>query len=269
MQTTEGTQYIPALLAGISNAGEADALIRFFSPTAGALSARARGMSKPASKLAPRLMPAAELRIRLAGRGAVPVLTGVETEQDHPHWRTSLDLLALYWFLAECAYVGSGECEINTDVYRLVANLLRHETGASRTAAACVFTLKLLRLHGLLPDLDHCALDGHPLSADEPVHLLPTGEGVIGREAYNRHYARTGGGLLRVNPDRLARWRRLLCGRLLDYIQVEADTTDAALLIHHCARALGNIAVNAIKSGEFLRSQWQLPEISEILQSQY
>ena len=135
MQTTEGTQYIPALLAGISNAGEADALIRFFSPTAGALSARARGMSKPASKLAPRLMPAAELRIRLAGRGAVPVLTGVETEQDHPHWRTSLDLLALYWFLAECAYVGSGECEINTDVYRLVASysegsLLIPETGA-------------------------------------------------------------------------------------------------------------------------------------------
>ncbi|MBN2082921.1 DNA repair protein RecO [bacterium] len=268
MQTTDGTQYIPAILAGISTTGEADALVRLFSPVVGAVQTRARGLSKPASKLAARLIPAAELRIRLAGHGTVPVLTGVETDQDHPQWRSSLDLLALYWFMAECAYVGSGESEINSDVYRLVANLLRHEAGASRLAAAAVFALKLLRLHGLLPDLDHCALDGHRLGADEPAHLLPNGEGVIGREAYNRHYARTGGGLVRVNADHLERWRRLLSGPLLAYGEQAVDPTDAALLIHHCARAVGDIAAGAIRSAEFLRRQWALPEIGEILNSQ-
>lgn len=245
-------------------------LVRLFSPTGGAVMALARSLRKSTSKLAASLQPADELEVQLArGRGARSVLIGVRTVKEHSTWRTDLNLLSFYWYMAECVYTSAGEPEINSALYRLVVNLLRSDPPpAARCSAAAVFALKFQVVHGLLADLTRCAIDGHVLGADEPVHLLPSGEGLIGREAYNRHYARTAGALVRLAPERLERWRRLLAGALLDYPQIAADKTDAALLLYHSSRLLGDTAGHAVNSAEYLRRQWKLPTYSEILQSQ-
>ena len=258
------------MLVNISPVGEADSHVSFFSAGDGAVTALARGLRKPASKLAASLLPADELNVRLAeGRGRRKILTGVTITRSHAEWRAELDLLALYWFMAECLYLSAGEPEINAAMYRLVVNMLRSTPAvAARYSAVAVYALKLQKLHGLLPDLAHCALDGHSLADDEPVHLLPSGEGIIGREAYNRHYARTGGGLIRLEAERLRRWRRLLSGALLDYPQVPADEIDVALLVYHLARAVGDIAGRSLNSAAYMRTQWKLPDISELLQAQ-
>lgn len=260
-----------AVLVGINPHAESDAVVRLFADGHGALVARARGLRKAGSKLAPRLQPADELEVRItAGRGGVGLLIGVEPVRAHPHWRADLGLLALYWFMAECLYVGASEEQVNADMYRLLANLLRSEpAGDLRYGAAAVFCLKLLGLHGLLAELRCCALDGHPLAPDEPAHLLPQGDGLVGRAAYNEHYARSGGGMLRLDAERRQRWQALLTGALLDYPAAAADQLDAALLVQHAARLLGSTAATSIRSVQFLVKQWQLPTIEELLRDQH
>jgi recombinational DNA repair protein (RecF pathway) len=261
----------PALLAGIHAAGEADAAVELFTPTAGALTVRARGLSKPGSKLAAHLLPADELRVTLArGRGAQPMLTGASAEERHPLWRTGLAHLALYWLMAGSARLGSGTPEQNADVFRLIVNLLRSDPDAAALpGCASVFALKLLHVHGLLPDLHCCHRDGHAFTAEEPVFLLARGEGLIGREAYNQHYARAAGqdvprGMLRVSPSRRARWERLLRAPLLDYPAASADLADAAVLLTLCANALRDLAHAALPALDFLATQWKLPRGTEL-----
>ncbi|MCH7472630.1 recombination protein O N-terminal domain-containing protein [bacterium] len=257
----------PALWIKSVPQGEADALLTFFCLPQGAVLAKARSLRKAKSRLAGLLMPGDELNITLArGRGSIPVLTGVSTHRSHPAWRADIALSALMWLFLECAYIGSGEPELNQEVFQLVVNLLRNPPADDqRHGAAAVFGLKLLALHGLLPDFAHCAIDGHAIAEGEPVHLLPNGEGVIGREAYNRQYARTAGALIRLSPERLKRWRLLRRCSLLDYVEAEADAVDAALIVHHTARRLGETAGQQLASAIFLASQWKLPSFAEML----
>lgn len=258
----------PALFASIAPLGEADALVRFFACPDGELLLKARGLRRSASKLAHLLQPADELEVRRArGRTQTDVLTGVSVHRAHPGWRESLRRLALYWFLMECALTGSGAPGLNEQVFQLLVNLLRSapEGEAAEYGSLCAFSLKLLSLHGLLPSLDRCALDGHLLAPDEPVHLLPNGEGLVGREAYNARYARSGGGLLRMEAERAARWRRLQHGALLEYATVGADAWDAAVLLHHTSQRLADLAAKPLPAAGFLRKSWKLQGVEQLL----
>jgi DNA repair protein RecO len=260
----------PALLASVQSQGEADALVTFFTPDAGVQHTRARGLRRPHSKLAHLLKPADELNIILtAGRMRTPLLTGVTVVRQHAPWQQDLYLLALYWFMLEAACLGSGSPPLNTALFTLIVNLLRSDPPSTALGgAAAVFALKLLALHGLLPDLAHCAEDGHAFSTDEPLHLLPNGEGLIGRAAYNAHYARHGGGLYRLEPAQARRWRVLLNGTLLDYLAAGATRHDAALLSHLVALRLGEMSGRQLASVAFLRQQWQLDTLDELLRAQ-
>jgi DNA repair protein RecO len=277
-----------ALLAALRPSGEADVLADLFTPREGALTLLAKGLAKPGSRLAAKLKPADELRIAVTRRRAGwPLLTGAEPEAAHPQWQAGLDHLALYWFMLECARLGSSEPEQNAEVFRLLVNLLRSAPdGAALPGCASVFALKLLGLHGLLPPLGHCCLDGHAFAPDEPVFLLASGEGLVGREAYNQHYARaapvaaassrrtdrrpeaaatgTPHGLTRIGPSRRRRWQALLHGALLDYPQAGADRADAAALLRLCATALADLAHQPVRSREFLWTQWRLPAGPEL-----
>jgi recombinational DNA repair protein (RecF pathway) len=258
-----GAAPTPALWVSTAPSGEADALLRVFACPQGELSVMARGLRRSTSKLAHLFLPADELRLSLArGRGRLSVLTGASLHQSHAPWRADLYLLALYWFFVECACLGTAGPGQNEQVYTLVANLLRTtpQDDGARYGALCAFCLKLLAVHGVLLGLGHCCIDGHAFEPGEPVHLLPSGEGLIGREAYNAHYARSAGGLLRLDAVRLARWRRLHGGPLLDYAACQADSVDAAVLLHLCSRSIADVAARPVHSAGFLARQWKLPE---------
>ncbi len=264
-------QWDLALLAALRPAGEADMLADLFTPREGALTLLAKGLAKANSHLAAKLKPGDELRIAHTRRRAGwPLLTACELVQEHSQWQTDLSYTALYWFMLECARTSSGESEQNADVFRLLVNLLRSTPTATDLASCgCVFALKLLGLHGLLPPLGHCSRDGHEFAPDEPVFLLTSGEGIVGLAAYQSIYADamglgapglgTIGGLLRIGPLRRQRWQVLLHGPLLDYPQAGVDLADAAALLRLCAIALADLAHQPIRSLEFLSQQWALP----------
>lgn len=260
-----GGEYIPALWVASLPRSEADALVRLLALPGGAVTALARGLLKPRSKLASVLKPGDELRVRVNyGRGKLPVLAGATLHQAHPVWQHSLDHTALCWLLTEGAHISAGDEELNSALFQLVVNLLRSEPSGDDLPAACVvYCLRLLSLHGLLPDLRCCSIDGTQLAMDEPAHLLPSGEGLIGREAYNRHYARTGGGMPRLAAARRQRWLALLKSPLLDYAACAVDKQDCALLVHMLAEQVAGTAGAKLRSAQFLGRQWQLPQWRE------
>ena len=244
---------------------EADALVRFLTPE-GALTTSARGMLKPSSKLAPLVKPGDELSLTLVhGRGSMPVLAGVVLARGHPAWQLNLDSTALCWTMTEYAALSTGDDELNQSLFQLVVNLLRSEPEPRQLPGAfAVYSLRLLSLHGVMLDLVHCAYTGAAFTPDEPVHLLPTGDGLIGREAYNANYARHGGGMPRISPQRLAGWQRLSRQPLLDYRTVPVDTTDCALLLHLLEQQIARPAGMRPGSGSFIRRQWALLDWKEL-----
>jgi recombinational DNA repair protein (RecF pathway) len=169
--------------------------------------------------------------------------------------------------MVECCCTASGAPSQNSELFQLTVNLLRSEPREDELFSCCaVFALKLLALLGLRPDLTHCAIDGHELRADEPSFLLPSGEGLIGRDAFNENYARSGAALLRVDSARRLRWLSLLHGPLLDYVRAQADESDAALLLDLATRHLADLSQRPLDSAAFLRKQWKLPSERDMLQ---
>lgn len=246
--------------------GENDALIQFFSLERGAFRAKARGLKKATSKLAPHLQSADELLVSLAwGHSANPVLTGIKLHKDHSHWRANLETTALAWLMGECGVVASTQQEEDAKAFRLVANLLRSDPSPEQLpSCAVVFLLKFLQLHGWLGSLGHCSISGEPLSAGEPVHLLLNGEGLIGREGYNRHFSGQSAGVVRLSPSRLARWRSLLTGKLMGYQRETADLADVTLALHVTKTMLENATNQRVGSAKFLEQQWKLPSTGEL-----
>lgn len=265
-----GENGIPALLASTSPLNESDALLRFFSPREGQFSLRARGLLKAASKLAPLLKPGDELLVRRAvsrarelqgsAAGGGGVLIGVSIQRAHDLWRADLDHSALLWWMLECCLTASGAPQQNAELYQLTVNLLRSAPSGRDDLYACAsaFALKLLLVVGLAPDLAHCSLDGHPLENDEPAFLLPSGEGLVGRDEFNARYAKTGAVLPRLNPIRRRRWLHLLHGALLEYVHSGADAEDAGLLVQIATQQLADLAHRRLESADFLRAQWKL-----------
>ncbi len=259
-------QVVSAFWTSTTFVGENDALVNFFAQETGAACAKARGLKKATSKLAPHLQIADELLVSFTwGRSAHPILTGIKLQKGHPHWRGSLDCSALAWFMGECATLVSAEAEDNSKVYQLVVNLFRSNPAPMQLAGcASVFCLKFLALQGLLASLGHCAVSGEPLEASEPVHFLLGGEGIIGRDGYNKRYSGKSGSVVRISPVRLARWRTLLNGKLLEFGQSSADKNDVALLIHLASSVLEDATGRQVGSAKFLTTQWRLPDLRDL-----
>lgn len=247
-------------------------LLSLFACPEGAVMVRAKGLRRPGSKLAHVFKPADELQVSaVRGRTRMPVLTGASLGIAHPAWREDINLLALYWFVIECARLSSSSPAVNEQVYGLLVDLLRREplTHSSQVDALADFGISLLSLHGLMPDLARCAIDGHLIEPDEPVHLLPSGEGIVGRDAYNHRYARTGAVLVRMDPARLARWRSMVAGTIRGSDSAAGDATDAALVLHFTALRLAEATSQNMRTAAFLQQQWRLPSFQQVLAGQH
>ena len=228
--------------------------------------AKARGLFKSSSKMAAALKPADELSIALAGTRGTKTLAGVRTTRSHEHWRSDLNRLSLVWFMTECAFVGSGPPQLNSHIYQLTANLLRSKPEGEETySTAAVFAIRLLTLHGLMADLDRSLVDQSVLEPGQPAFLLPSGEGLIDLANYNRQYARGRAGLLKLSAVRLARWKLLQRRPLIDYAAARADLIDVAILCTLLTQHLGNLGNHPVGTMKFLKKQWKLPSIAQLI----
>lgn len=254
-----------ALLVGTSPRGEGDSFVRLFSPELGSLNLLARGLRKPGSKLAGQLKPADELVFSSSpARAGAPILTALSCRREHRCWQTDLRLLALYWFMLECAWLASADDGSNADAYRLIVNLLRSEpaTGSFHSLAA-IYSVRFLAIHGMLPDLHHDEETDEQLAGD--CYCRPAFEGLLDAQRL-ASLSLPLSGLLRISAGRLERWRRLHGRPLLEYPQVACDAQDAALLVSFTRTKVASITGSALRSAEFVLQQWKLQSLREIMQ---
>jgi recombinational DNA repair protein (RecF pathway) len=256
----------PAFWVSTQPLGESDALVRFFTEHEGALTVRARGLLKPHAKLAPQLQPAALLAVTTAtSRGRSRVLTSVRTLRAGSGWNGGMRPLALAWFMLECGFAGSGPAPLNSAVFSLLDGVFSaHPADGALYSLATAFSLRLLSLHGLLTDLECDAIDGQPLGHGDPAFMLPSGEGLISVGTYNRHYARTGSGLVRLDSGRRTRWVQVLMQPLDAALEIPCDEVDAALAVGELGRRMADAIAQPLRTVEFLKSQWKLPRRSDL-----
>jgi DNA repair protein RecO (recombination protein O) len=157
--------------------GEADRILRLYTPHRGRVSAIAKGVRRARSRFGGRLEPFFRLHIELhEGRGELLTVTGAQTIDGHAHLRG--DARALDAAARACDAVGRlfETSEPHPGVFNLLCRQLSllderaaevGERGATGgRAAALAFRLKLLLAAGLAPQLGACA------SCGEREHLV-------------------------------------------------------------------------------------------------
>lgn len=141
--------------------GEADRILRVYTPHRGCVGAIAKGVRRARSRFGGRLEPFFRLSLELhEGRGELLTVTGAQTVEGYPRLRAHAQ--ALDAAARACDAVGRlfETSEPHPEVFNLLCRkltLLDEQPAAASRGAALAFRLKLLLAAGLAPALGACA----------------------------------------------------------------------------------------------------------------
>lgn len=141
--------------------GEADRILRLYTPNRGRISAIAKGVRRARSRFGGRLEPFFRLQLEChEGRGELLTVTGAHTVHAYPRLRT--DARALDGAARACEAVDRlfETEEPHPSVFHLLCRqlaLLGEDPANATQALALAFRLKLLLAAGLCPALGACA----------------------------------------------------------------------------------------------------------------
>lgn len=144
--------------------GEADRILRLYTPHRGRISAIAKGVRRTRSRFGGRLEPFFRLQLEChEGRGELLTITGAHTIDAYPRLRT--DAKALDGAARACEAVDRlfETSEPHPSVFHLLCRqlaLLGDDPASATQALALAFRLKLLLAAGLCPSLGACATCG-------------------------------------------------------------------------------------------------------------
>lgn len=186
--------------------GEADLIVELFTLERGRVRAVARSARRPKSRFGSSLQPFTRSQIVYFQRDKDDLgrLSSCEIERSYFETLATLENapLAAYW--AELIIGFTPELDPIPDMYRLIgAALDALANGAEPELMARYFEIWMLRISGLLPDLQHCSQCGRSMQGDVWVSEITQGF-VCGRDC--------GGG---VAANRLATPARALLSAIL------------------------------------------------------
>lgn len=192
MQTTSAE----ALLLQVTDLQEGDRIVTLLTRERGKVRGVARGAKRKYSRFAGQLQPLAKVKVtwfEKEGRDLVRV-SGVELLQPPTKLTADLEGILLASCLAETLVELVQENEPAELYFRLLdSTLAALVAGIDRDLAARWFETWALRLAGVFPPPEQCALCGNPLLPDGAV-LPASAEGLVCRDC-------GGGGGLAVRPE--------------------------------------------------------------------
>lgn len=158
--------------------GEADRLVRLFTPERGKLSAVARGAKRPKSKLAAAVQPFTHSRLQIAVGRSIDVITQAQLVDSHYALRKDLSRLAYANHLSELVDGFLEERQRSPRAFDLYLSALKRlAAGEPPDLVARSFELVLLPLLGFGPQWELCASCGR--SAAEDTAALSPAMGVL------------------------------------------------------------------------------------------
>lgn len=157
------TYQTEAMILRRSNFGEADRLVTVFSDRYGKIRAVAKGIRRPAAKMAGSLELFSKTHLRLAQGKNLDIIVESNPSQLWPGIRDNLDRIHLASYLCELIDKTTQESESHPSIYRLLVESLEFIDRAdyvSNQLIADYFRLRLMRELGYEPMLDRCSV-GH------------------------------------------------------------------------------------------------------------
>lgn len=144
--------------------GEADRVLRLYSPARGMIGAVAKGSRRPRSRFGGRLEPFFRLRMVLyEGRGELATVTGADTLNGHSRLRSDGRALDAAARACDAVLRLFDTGDPNPAAYNLLSRyleLLDAEGVTGSTERALAFRLKLALAAGFAPELASCARCG-------------------------------------------------------------------------------------------------------------
>ncbi|MDO8688419.1 MAG: DNA repair protein RecO [Dehalococcoidia bacterium] len=137
--------------------GEADKILVLYTPHLGRLSAVAKGVRKPSSRLGGHVELLAHSAMMLAQGRNLDIVSQSQIVHSFPGLRDNLERVAYGFYVAELVERFTGERIENQPLFRLLLNMLSYlEETPNPDLATRHFELHLLDLVGYRPELQRC-----------------------------------------------------------------------------------------------------------------
>lgn len=147
--------------------GEADRLITLFSREHGQISAIARGVRKPASRLRGAVQLFSHTSLVLYSGQSLDTVSQGEALEDFSYIQERVELLAAASYFAELVLRLTMERQPLPDVFRLLLDCLRLLENGEPELLARIFEVRMLVLLGYRPVLEGCVLGDHQHQGSE------------------------------------------------------------------------------------------------------
>lgn len=169
-----------ALVLRQTDLGEADRLLVLLTPDRGLVRATARGARKPGSKIGGHLDLLCHVNVSIAGGRGLETVSQAETVASFRALRNDLGRLSRGLYLAELAERFAVEEAPAHEPFRLLVDSLKTlETLPAQAADLLLrwYELRLLSLHGFVPELQRCVDCGAGLEPE--AHVFSAARGGI------------------------------------------------------------------------------------------
>jgi DNA repair protein RecO (recombination protein O) len=147
--------------------GETDRILTLLTDRHGKIRVIAKGVRRPATRLAAHLELFAETRIVLTKGRDLDIVTGAETIDLHVGLRSDLDALGSASHCVELVDRFLADHDVQPMVYRLLRSVLQMlDSGADAARVARLFEFEMLSQMGVRPELMACVVCGEPVHAE-------------------------------------------------------------------------------------------------------
>lgn len=179
MSAFNRVQKVEAVIISHRNYGEADRILRVFTPELGKTTILAKGVRKSGSRKGPHIEPFTHSTLVLAKGQNFWILTQADTIDLFPHITGSLYRTGLVAYVLELADRLTVDDQPDSSIFRLILNTIKQiDISNDPFVPAGYFELHLLQATGFKPDLFHCVNCGREIIQQDQYFSITQG-GVI------------------------------------------------------------------------------------------
>jgi len=169
----------PAIVLHCLDYGESDRIVTFYTSDFGKLKGIAKGARMSRKRFANALEPFSSCNVVFSqkGRGTLALIEGCDVINHHKNIREELERTLISSYLIELIDKFTPEGKINHGLFHLLLSFLGLIDGGNTSEAVIrFFEIRLLKLAGYEPVLDHCLACRQPLM-EKTVYTFITREG--------------------------------------------------------------------------------------------
>jgi len=178
---TKSSHKTPAVVLRCLDYGESDRIVHFYTLEFGKLSGIAKGAKKSRKRFANALEPFSCVNILFTkrGRDSLAFVENCDMIDHYAAIRDDLDKTLLASYLMEVTEQFTMEGKRQDGLYNLLVQFLTLiAEGKPSESLIRFFEIRLLKLAGYEPILDHCAACGHPVGNGDSYYFQPKDGGI-------------------------------------------------------------------------------------------